>query len=210
MILAIETSASVCSVALCSENETIKEYTSDSPMQHASLLGKYVQDILMEINGGLKLVAVAIGPGSFTGLRIGLSYAQGLCFGRKIPIVGVSNYQVLASQIKDPKGDIFSIIDAHRDEFYLAKHTNSKIFEIEYHKIIASKELFNETGQHSSISCNNSLILPENMKDAGNVNRVSYNASLIASLGKVIFNSRGGDNIEKLEPMYIRPFAGLQ
>ncbi len=209
MILAIESSAAVCSVALCSNNEIIKEYKSNAPMQHASLIGTYIDKILKEIKTEIKLVAVAIGPGSFTGLRIGLSYAQGFCFGRGIPIVGVSNHQVLASQILNPLNDIFSIIDANRSELYLAQHTADEFYKIKSHKIIALEKLLDETGPDSNIACIDNLQLPENITSKRKIERKYYDASFVAKLGKVIFERVGPDNIENLEPMYIRPFAGV-
>lgn len=208
MILAIETSASVCSVALCSDDKILKEYSSEAPMQHASLIGQYVEMILKEPDADIQLVSVAIGPGSFTGLRIGLSYAQGFCFGRNIPIIGISNHQVLASQINSA-GDNYSIIDAHRNELYLAKHIKNEIFEIESHKIIALDDLINETTDNSNIACNKNLNLSIDVNTGRKIYKVQYSASLIAKIGMRQFNDNGADDIEKLEPMYIRPFAGM-
>lgn len=210
MILAIETSSTICSVALCSNHEIIKEYESNAPMQHASLIGTYVDNILKETKADIHLVAVAIGPGSFTGLRIGLSYAQGFCFGRQIPIVGVTNHQILAAQLPGPKSDIFSIIDANREELYFAEHANDEIFKIKSHKIITLEKLLDETSPDTNISCVESLKLPQKIESERKINRVHYKASFVAQLGNVIFKVRGPDDIEKLEPMYIRPFAGVQ
>ncbi|MEJ2542636.1 MAG: tRNA (adenosine(37)-N6)-threonylcarbamoyltransferase complex dimerization subunit type 1 TsaB [Calditrichaceae bacterium] len=131
MILGIETSDLLCSVAFVENDRILAEYNHELPRQHASLVGSLVE------NGGkfltdnklasenfmddLKLVAVSIGPGSFTGLRIGLSYAQGLCLGKNIPIVGISNHQVLAEYCPDDSNKVFTIIDARQDEVYLGE-----------------------------------------------------------------------------------------
>ena len=115
MILAIETSATLCSVVFWEDDNILVQYNHNEPMQHARLLGQLVEKGLAELGpkaDSLSAVAVAIGPGSFTGLRIGLSYAQGFCFGKNLPLVGVSNHQVLACQAVAQKEIIFSIIDA--------------------------------------------------------------------------------------------------
>ena len=209
MILAIETSASICGAALVSESGIITEYFGDAPMQQASLLGQYVEKLIRETNLEIQLVAVAIGPGSFTGLRIGLSYAQGFCFGQGIPIIGVSNHQVLAAQAVISNQEIYSIIDAHRKELYLAYHANNKTYDIESHKIVEIERLQNETSENSIVLCRENLVLPQKVAENINLKRVEYKTSLIAKIGMDKYKKSGSDDIEKLEPMYIRPFAGF-
>jgi len=70
MILAIETSAFVCSVGFYSDGKPIVEYKSDAPLKHSELVGSFVEKGLQEVKDRVHLVSVAIGPGSFTGLRI--------------------------------------------------------------------------------------------------------------------------------------------
>ncbi len=216
MILAIETSSTLCSVAFWENGKSIAEFQSEAPMQHATLIGQFVEKGLGKTGSVPDLVAVAIGPGSFTGLRIGLSYAQGFCFGREIPIVGVSNHHVLASQILTEEEQIYSIIDARRNEVYLAKHKVDEIVEIESHQIIALDNLADCVSGPAQLISQQEISLPENTINQLNGKGISlnqkgkYSAEFVAQIGQKILKKRGSDNIETIEPLYIRPFAGIQ
>lgn len=100
LILNIETSTSVCSVALSEGEEVVFEKASFEGPSHAALLGVYMEEALEAAKSkGMKLDAVAVssGPGSYTGLRIGVSVAKGLCFGYGIPLIGIHTLDILAS-----------------------------------------------------------------------------------------------------------------
>jgi len=213
MILAIETSASVCSVGFYSDGKMILEYNSDAPMKHSELVGAFVEQGLQEIKEEIHLVSIAIGPGSFTGLRIGLSYAQGFCFGRDIPIVAVSNHQVLAKQGKLDK-ETYTVIDAHRQELYLAKHKLNEIVEIESHKIIKVSEIEKELPNGCQLiflknTLNKEIIRKLSEKNIKGLTG-EYKISILSEIGHLKFLTGDRQNPEDLEPMYIRPFAGIQ
>ena len=128
-IILIETSTALCSVALA-ENGEIKTYKeSSAPKAHASLTAVFIQEMLDE--NGLTLadcdaVCVSKGPGSYTGLRVGVSTAKGLCFGSGKPLIAVGTLDTLVAQaleitdqVKDPRF-IIPMIDARRMEVYAA------------------------------------------------------------------------------------------
>ncbi len=128
-ILNIETSTSVCSVALSANGEVLFEKSSFEGPSHAALLGVYVEEAIAVVKDkGLKLEAVAVssGPGSYTGLRIGVSVAKGLCFGYGIPLIGVPTLEVLTvaalKQQQHAEKDAFycAMLDARRMEVYAA------------------------------------------------------------------------------------------
>ena len=98
-ILCIETGTNVCSVALASQGKLLSLRESGQGRDHAKRLGVYVDEILKDNNiipSQLSAVAVSKGPGSYTGLRIGVSLAKGLCYGLRIPLIGISSPESLA------------------------------------------------------------------------------------------------------------------
>ena len=97
--LLIETATESCSVALSKDKETIAEKYINEPKAHATLLARYIKDILSE--NGLTVqdcdaIAVSEGPGSYTGLRVGVSCAKGLCCGADKPLIGVGTLAAIA------------------------------------------------------------------------------------------------------------------
>ena len=126
-ILNIETATKNCSVALAKEGETIlcKEIAKEG-YSHAEQLHVFIEEIIQEAGITFKdLVAVAVsqGPGSYTGLRIGVSAAKGLCFALGIPLIAVDTLKTLASQLTVSNGLIIPMIDARRMEVYSAIFT---------------------------------------------------------------------------------------
>lgn len=131
VILNIETSGQSCSVAVCAEGEVLFEKIEEEGMNHAKLLAPFVQecmDFLTRRELLLEAVAVSIGPGSYTGLRIGLSLAKGLCFGKDIPLIGIDTLEIMAVKAMfahfDWQGDelLIPMLDARRMEIYTATY----------------------------------------------------------------------------------------
>lgn len=123
-ILNIETATKNCSVALAKEGKTIlcKEIAEEG-YSHAERLHVFIEEIINEAGIGMKeldAIAVSQGPGSYTGLRIGVSAAKGLCYALNIPLIAVDTLQALASKVEIDKGLIVPMIDARRMEVYSA------------------------------------------------------------------------------------------
>ncbi len=126
-ILNIETATKNCSVALAKEGKTMlcKEIAEEG-YSHAERLHIFIEEIIKETGitfQDLSAIAVSQGPGSYTGLRIGVSAAKGLCFALDIPLIAVDTLQVLASQAKVSNGLIIPMLDARRMEVYSAIFT---------------------------------------------------------------------------------------
>lgn len=128
-ILNIETATKNCSVALAKEGKTIlcKEIAEEG-YSHAERLHVFIEEIIKESGISFKdlsAIAVSQGPGSYTGLRIGVSAAKGLCFALDIPLIAVDTLQVLASQARVSSGLIIPMLDARRMEVYSAVFTSN-------------------------------------------------------------------------------------
>ena len=127
-LLTIETATTVCSAALSIDNQAVFERIDTSGASHATVLGVFVSDAVnyARKNGWtIDAVAVSAGPGSYTGLRIGLSEAKGLCYGLGIPLIAIPSLKILAIQSVNhqsyPSPTLFCpMIDARRMEVYAA------------------------------------------------------------------------------------------
>ncbi len=131
-IILIETSTALCSVALAENGEVVSYKESSAPKAHASLTAVFIDEILKE--RGLTVadcdaVCVSMGPGSYTGLRVGVSTAKGLCFGGGKPLIAAGTLDTLVAQAADILGSetalgkfshIIPMIDARRMEVYTA------------------------------------------------------------------------------------------
>lgn len=133
-VLLIETATDSCSVALAKNSEIISEKFINEPKAHASVIGGYVTDILAENSIAMadcSAVAVSKGPGSYTGLRVGVSIAKGLCYGAGKPLISVCTLATIAQMALDNnlytgEGDftIIPMIDARRMEVYTANFSS--------------------------------------------------------------------------------------
>ena len=128
-ILNIDTSTEVCSVALTSEGAVLEHYEEFNGRNHATLLSGFIKaclDHLRRHEMKLDAVAVSLGPGSYTGLRIGLSEAKGLAYALDVPLIGVDTLQLMAVSVmfsgeELPEDVMFApMIDARRMEVYTA------------------------------------------------------------------------------------------
>lgn len=139
LILNIDTSTSVCSVALSQEGQVSALKENNEGLNHSLLLGTYIDDILKENHltvSMLDAVAVSMGPGSYTGLRIGVSMAKGLCYGASKPLIAVNTLQALAESVSKRIGEdalYCPMIDARRMEVYTA------FYDKENHTVVDTK-----------------------------------------------------------------------
>ena len=154
VILNIETSTSVCSVALTAEGMILTHHEDFEGRNHAALLSDYIKsclDFLAEKELKLDAVAVSIGPGSYTGLRIGLSEAKGLAYGLDIPLIGVSTLKLMATRVMfstldiDPETIFVPMIDARRMEVYTAA------YDFALDELLAPQPLILDSDSYSDI-----------------------------------------------------------
>lgn len=129
IVLGIESSTPVASAALVAEEGLVGEFTLNIGLTHSEQLMPLIDNLfqqtrvsLAEIGG----IAVAQGPGSFTGLRIGMATAKGLAQGKNIPLIGVSTLQALAFTQESYKGLVTPVMNARKEEVYTALYRLGK------------------------------------------------------------------------------------
>ena len=131
-IILIETSTALCSVALAEDGRIVAYTESETPRAQASLTAPFVKDLLDERGLGVRdcdAVCVSKGPGSYTGLRVGVSTAKGLCFGAGIPLIAVGTLDTLVYQatdeglLPDDCRYVVPMVDARRMEVYTSVFT---------------------------------------------------------------------------------------
>lgn len=129
IILNIETSTTNCSVSLSNEGETlVLKEDNNANYSHAESLHVFIDDVIKSAKLTLKdidAIAVSKGPGSYTGLRIGVSAAKGLCYALNVPLISVSTLKALAHQVNGNEGIIIPMLDARRLEVYSAIYNAS-------------------------------------------------------------------------------------
>ncbi|HIU64244.1 MAG TPA: tRNA (adenosine(37)-N6)-threonylcarbamoyltransferase complex dimerization subunit type 1 TsaB [Candidatus Avacidaminococcus intestinavium] len=183
LTLAIDTATKVCSVALCDNEKIIGEYSIDAGMTHSDGLLPQIMQMLerSKVNKDeLELLAVSTGPGSFTGLRIGVATMEALAYSLEIPLIGVSTLQALAYNLSLTGFRLIPLLDAQKGNFYAAayewednilnKKANVAVWSadevINYAKSSASKVLL--LGEclklSEKIAVNNIGIVPENLR----------------------------------------------
>ncbi len=206
-ILAIGTAGKLCSVALLISETDYFLYNINKNQVHSEKLINMIDIVLKDSKtelSDLEAIAVSIGPGSFTGLRIGLSTVKGLALGCNLPIIPVSEFDATALQISASlkKDEIFNIaIKVNSDEIYYAKYQK----EQKYFSLVSNIEIINVSDLKDKIQQNELLFGNVNYPDIISINGVSAeNIAKWASLfGKDLLTL----NYDYLEPNYIKNFT---
>ena len=206
-ILAIETATKAASVAVISDEKFLAEIICENSAAHSETLMPQIEKVL-EISGAEKIdaVAVSIGPGSFTGLRIGLAAAKSLAYAWKIKIVGVETLHAISYHF--PAATVLSMIDAQKNRAYVQKFVNcAKMSEIEIKSIdeiiTSAEKISGEVFLCGDILHKIKIPLPSNVKLAP-INLRMPRAVNVAMLGKNLIDAGKFDNVMNLEPLYVR------
>jgi len=227
-VLGIETATAVCSVALVESGGKSIERSIHSKQMHSEKIIFLIDECLAEGKtalGSIDGVAVSIGPGSFTGLRIGLSVAKGLAYSSGLPICGVSTLLALAQHgssqcASTDECTILPLIDARRDEVYCAVYRwhNGEMVELHPPQVVFLQEIpalitfnekvivigdgaekFKEYCKKTAFNKSSSYIFP-----AGPPAHCS--AVPVAAIGAGRIKSGACDPIATLEPLYVKEF----
>ena len=206
-ILGIETATKAASVAVISDEKFLAEVICESSAAHSKTLMPQIEKVL-EISGLEKVdaVAVSIGPGSFTGLRIGLAAAKSLAYAWKIKIVGVETLQAISYHF--PNATVLSMIDAQKNRAYVQRFSNcAKMSDIEIKPIdeivTLAEKIDGEIFLCGDVLHKIKVPLPKNVKLAP-INLRMPRAVNVALCGKNLLDAGKFDNVMNLEPLYVR------
>lgn len=213
LILCIETATTNCSVALARNGEVLdlKEDYNDG-YSHAERLHNFIKEILAENRltaEDLDAVAVSKGPGSYTGLRIGVSAAKGLCFSLDIPLVSVPTLTSLAHQVE--QGDfIFPLLDARRMEVYTAGFNSNKEQIVETQAKILDESSFEDFLEKGTVNFIGDGVAK--FKDTCTHRNAQFiegklpSAKEMAVLANVKFQEEDFEDVAYFEPYYLKDF----
>ncbi len=224
-IILIETSTALCSTALAEDGAIVSYRESSAPKAHASLTAVFIQEMLQE--RGLNLtdcdaVCVSMGPGSYTGLRVGVSTAKGLCFGSKKPLLAVGTLDTLVAQAQHVIPDlirdlpasrlrhIIPMVDARRMEVYTAVFTpdGQQLTE-------TSPVIVNETSFAAQLEEGPTLFIGDGAGKCADVIRhpnahfIQCHPNAAAMLKPAIKAYREGrfEDVAYFEPFYLKEFV---
>jgi len=218
LILNLETSTTVCSVSLAKDGCLLSFKDLNGDYSHAENLTLFIEDVLKQANFGLTdvdAIAVSKGPGSYTGLRIGVSTAKGLCYSLDKPLIAIDTLQYLSltlSQKEENNNVLFCpMLDARRMEVYCAiydrwnnciKETSAEIIDefsfadlLKIHKII----FFGDGAE----KCKSVLLQNENSIFVDNV--LTSGKSMV-QLSEKAFLNKQFENVAYFEPLYLKDF----
>lgn len=216
VILSIETSTSVCSAALHVDGNLLAVRELHTPQSASAQLAIQIENLFSTANLSkkkLNAVAVSSGPGSYTGLRIGVATAKGICFGLRIPLLAIDSLLVLASRIADPSAyDLLCpMIDARRMEVYYSLLDKSlAIIEDTQAKLIDSTSFSDHLALHSILffgdgaaKCRDHIRHPK----AVFLEDVYPTAECMGKFALQKFQLNKFENIRLFEPNYLKNFV---
>jgi tRNA threonylcarbamoyladenosine biosynthesis protein TsaB len=212
MILCIETSTRNCSVAICWEHRVLAQRSmTDTHYVHAEFLHQLIQDVLSEAQVGLdsiKAIGISKGPGSYTGLRIGVAAAKGLAFALKCPLIGIQTLQLLASHGMQnwPSEMVYAMIDARRMEVYLATFDGHVFTEPE--AVVLDKRYMEQMPKQSLLLIGDGAakcqpILQNNMT----IVDLAPEASMMCSMVCSAYEQNNFEDLAYFEPLYLKDFV---
>ena len=216
-VLALDTSSPVASVAFVEDNLLLGEVHVASGMTHAERLLGLVDQLLREVGRELcqvKALAVAHGPGSFTGLRVGMATAKGLALALDVPLVGMSTLTTLAYNLMHVAHPVCAMLDARKNEVYAARYLFSAgQFELQGEERVCAPESFLRGIEGEAVFVGDgalryrSLIVAEMGKRAHFVPPVlnQSRAAVMAWLASKELEQNTPVSADLVAPVYIRP-----
>ncbi len=209
LILGIEAATKVASAAVVSDEKILAEISQEARLTHSETLLPQIEQVL-KIAGVERVdaVAVSIGPGSFTGLRIGLATAKSLAYAWQIKIIGVPTLQAISYHFPTASVTILPLLDAQKNRAYVQSFKNCQpLSKIEVKPIdetvLAAGEIGGEVFLCGDVLNKIKVELPPNVRIAP-VNCRMPRAANVALCGKFLLDTGETSNVMNLEPLYVR------
>ena len=213
IILNIDTAVESASVCLAKDTEPIQFAINNNQRDHASWLHFSIQKIISDTGlttKDIEAIAVTIGPGSYTGLRVGLSAAKGLCYALNIPLIAINTLEIIATGVKEDQADmICPLIDARRMEVFIA------VYDKQMQEIIKPCAMIIEPGGFDSLLESGKIVFAGNgskklQKIIVHSNAI-FNNFTATSIDMVILSAKeyvekNFANLSYVEPFYIKEF----
>ena len=214
-ILHIETSSSFCSVALSNGADVIGYRRSEERLTHNAALAPFVDEVIKE--GGITVkqlaaLSVSAGPGSYTGLRVGVSFAKAMCYALDVPLIGVSTLEGLAISAREALGinaTYCPAVDARRMELYVAAFSaDGKRIE-EDRPLIVDQDAFDKllAGGQQVVLCGNGVEKCAGILADKNItiHEMSCDARMLVKPALAAFERGQKEDLSSFEPIYIKP-----
>ncbi len=216
LILSLETATTNCSVALASDGKVVASRSINSGYSHSEKINVFIQEVIAQAGVTLKdfqAVAVSSGPGSYTGLRIGISTAKGLCYALDIPLIAVNTLDAMAQGFNAGKDElIVPMIDARRMEVYSAVYDSEKKRVSEIEAIVVDDQYY------SNFRSEKKLVLAGDGADkcqalfqneSSIIIQTSFvpQAEFMAELAEQKFQNSDIENVALFEPFYLKEFV---
>lgn len=213
LILNIDTALDTASVCLAKDEEALQLTINKNTKDQGGWLHLTIAEMLEQTGykpTQLNAVAVSIGPGSYTGLRVGLSAAKGLCYALNIPLIAINTLEIMAFAVKDEAANLICpMIDARRMEVFTAIYDKSM-----QEKVSAHAQIIDETSFAASLSSSAILFCGTGSKKLqplittpnASFSETNSNASHLAELSCNRFRKKQFADLAYTEPLYIKEF----
>jgi tRNA threonylcarbamoyladenosine biosynthesis protein TsaB len=216
-ILSIETSTSVCSVAIHDRGELCFLLEINEPGAHAERLMLLIEEVIIKAGiefADLKAVAVSEGPGSYTGLRIGVSTGKGLAYGLSIPLIGINTLHALASVVHLEEGEyVIPVLDARRMEVYREVFDKDLNSESELQPEILAENAFQDFLEKGNVyfigdavDKVKSVVKSENAKF---ITELTFSAKHMGRIAWKKFQKKEFTDLAYFVPNYLKEFKAL-
>ena len=216
-ILCIETATTNCSVAL-SVNGSVIAFKEDNPngsqkgYSHAEKLHGYIEEVLSSGNilkSNLDAIAVSKGPGSYTGLRIGVSAAKGLCFALEIPLLSIPTLQSLSLQIEEKDTYVIPLLDARRMEVYSAVFSSEEKIRETTAEIVDENSFLDYLNERKTVFIGDGVSKFKTLCSHPNAEFIEDklpSAKQMALLSEKKFKTNEFEDVAYFEPYYLKDF----